>query len=38
VAGKRRIVEETFAAGASAPGVARAHGVNTNQVFNSYGH
>ncbi len=34
VAEKRRIVEETFAAGASVAGVARTHGVNANQVFN----
>ena len=31
---RRRIVEETFAAGASVARVARAHGVNANQVFN----
>jgi transposase len=30
---KRRIVEETLAAGASVARVARAHGVNANQVF-----
>jgi transposase len=30
---KRRIVEETFAVGASVARVARAHGVNANQVF-----
>ena len=30
---RRRIVEETFAAGASVARVARAHGVNANQVF-----
>ena len=33
VAEKRRIVEETLAAGASVARVARAHGVNANQVF-----
>jgi transposase len=33
VAEKRRIVEETMAAGASVARVARAHGVNANQVF-----
>jgi len=30
---KRQIVEETLAAGASVARVARAHGVNANQVF-----
>ncbi len=30
---KRRIVEETLAGGASVARVARAHGVNANQVF-----
>lgn len=30
---KRRIVEEAFQAGASVARVARAHGVNANQVF-----
>ena len=30
---KRQIVEESFAPGASAARVARAHGVNANQVF-----
>jgi transposase len=30
---KRRIVEETFRDGASVSSVARAHGVNANQVF-----
>jgi transposase len=30
---KRRIVEETFQPGASVARVARAHGVNANQVF-----
>jgi transposase len=30
---KRRIVEETFAAGASVARVARRHAVNANQVF-----
>jgi len=30
---RRRIVEETFAPGASVARVARAHGVNANQVF-----
>ncbi len=30
---KRRIVEETLAAGASVARVARRHGVNANQVF-----
>jgi len=30
---KRRIVEETLAEGASVARVARAHGVNANQVF-----
>ena len=30
---KRRIVEETLAAGASVARVARVHGVNANQVF-----
>ncbi len=34
VAEKRRIVEETLLAGASVAAVARAHGVNANQVFN----
>ena len=33
VAEKRRIVEETLAEGASVARVARAHGVNANQVF-----
>ena len=33
IAEKRRIVEETLAAGASVARVARAHGVNANQVF-----
>ena len=33
VAEKRRIVEETLAAGASVARVARAHGINANQVF-----
>ena len=33
VAEKRHIVEETLAAGASVARVARAHGVNANQVF-----
>ena len=33
IAEKRRIVEETLAAGASLAGVARAHGINANQVF-----
>jgi transposase len=33
VAEKRRIVEETLEAGASVARVARAHGVNANQVF-----
>lgn len=33
IAEKRRIVEETFAEGASVARVARAHGVNANQVF-----
>ncbi len=33
VAEKRRVVEETFAAGASVARVARAHNVNANQVF-----
>ncbi len=33
VAEKRRIVEETFAEGASVARVARAHGVNANQLF-----
>ena len=33
VAEKRRIVEETLEAGASVAKVARAHGVNANQVF-----
>lgn len=31
---RRRIVEETFAPGASVSRVARSHGVNANQVFN----
>lgn len=31
---KRRIVEEAFRPGASAADVARAHGLNANQVFN----
>ena len=30
---KRRIVEQTFAAGASVASVARDHGVNTNLLF-----
>ena len=33
VAEKRRIVEQTFEPGASVAKVARAHGVNANQVF-----
>jgi transposase len=33
IAEKRRIVEETLTAGASVARVARAHGVNANQVF-----
>ncbi len=33
IAEKRRIVEETFLPGASVARVARAHGVNANQVF-----
>jgi transposase len=33
VAEKRRIVEEAMAAGTSVARVARAHGVNANQVF-----
>jgi transposase len=33
VSEKRRIVELTFARGASVALVARAHGVNANQVF-----
>lgn len=33
IAEKRRIVEETLAVGASVARVARAHGVNANQVF-----
>src|ERR1700678_1931518 len=33
LAEKRRIVEETLAPGASVARVARAHGVNANQVF-----
>jgi len=33
VAEKRRIVEETLVEGASVARVARAHGVNANQVF-----
>jgi transposase len=31
---RRQIVEETFVRGASVARVARAHGVNANQVFN----
>ena len=31
---KRRIVEETLAEGVSVAGIARAHGVNANLVFN----
>ncbi len=33
MAEKRRIVEETLQPGASVAKVARAHGVNANQVF-----
>ena len=33
IAEKRRIVEETLAEGASVAGIARAHGVNANQLF-----
>jgi transposase len=33
IAEKRRIVEETLAGGASVARVARAHGINANQVF-----
>jgi len=33
IAEKRRIVEETLAQGASVARIARAHGVNANQVF-----
>jgi len=33
IAEKRRIVEETLSPGASVARVARAHGVNANQVF-----
>jgi transposase len=33
IAEKRRIVEETLVSGASVAKVARAHGVNANQVF-----
>lgn len=33
IAEKRRIVEETLASGASVARVARAHGINANQVF-----
>jgi len=33
IAEKRRIVEETLAPGASVARIARAHGVNANQVF-----
>ena len=33
IAEKRRIVEETLVEGASVAGVARAHGINANQVF-----
>ena len=33
IAEKRRIVEETLSAGASVARVARAHGINANQVF-----
>jgi transposase-like protein len=33
IADKRRIVEETLAEGASVARVARAHGINANQVF-----
>jgi transposase len=31
---RRQIVEETFKGGASVAQIARAHGVNANQVFN----
>lgn len=31
---RRQIVEETFQSGASVAQIARAHGVNANQVFN----
>jgi transposase len=31
---RRQIVEETFKSGASVAEIARAHGVNANQVFN----
>ena len=34
IAERRQVVEETFAPGASVARVARAHGVNANQVFN----
>lgn len=33
IAEKRRIIEETLADGASVARVARAHGINANQVF-----
>src|SRR6202041_3265764 len=33
IAERRRVVEETLAPGASVARVARAHGVNANQVF-----
>ena len=33
IADKRRIVEETLVEGASVARVARAHGLNANQVF-----
>lgn len=33
IAEKRRIVEETLVAGASVAAVARAHGINANQLF-----
>lgn len=33
IAERRRVVEETLATGASVARVARAHGVNANQVF-----
>jgi transposase len=33
IAEKRRMVEETFAEGASVARIARAHGVNANQLF-----
>ncbi len=33
IAEKRRIVEETLVEGASVARVARAHGINANQVF-----